>query len=117
MRFLAAYLINAGSLLLLAWLLPAIRLDGFGTALWVALVLGLVNVFIRPVLLVLTLPINLLTLGLFTLLINGFCFWLVARWLGGFALASFADAVLAAFCYSVISWLATSLLLGPEQRA
>ena len=81
-------------------------------------VLGFVNVLIRPVLLLLlTLPVNLLTLGLFTFVINGFCFWLVADWLGGFAVPGFGSAIVAAIVYSVISWLASSLLLGDKAQA
>lgn len=117
MRLIAVWLINAVSLLLLAWLMPSIRVDGFATALWIAFVLGLVNVFIRPLLLLLTLPVNLLTLGLFTFVINGFCFWLVADWLGGFAVPGFGSAIVAAIVYSVISWLASSLLLGDKAQA
>ena len=64
MRLLAAWLINAVALLALPWLLPSIQIASFATALWVALVLGLINTLIRPVLLLLTLPVTLLTLGL-----------------------------------------------------
>jgi len=65
---------------------------------------------IRPVLLVLTLPVNLLTLGLFTFVINGFLFWLAARFLEGFEVRSFGWAILAAIVYSLISWAVGALL-------
>jgi len=112
MAILVGWAINAASLLLLAWLIPAVQVAGFGTALVVALVLGLLNTVIRPVLIVLTLPVNLLTLGLFTFVINGFLFWFAARILEGFAVAGFGWAVLAAFVYSLISWAVSAALFG-----
>ncbi|MGQ5522032.1 phage holin family protein [Chitinimonas sp. PSY-7] len=114
MTLLAVWLINAVSLLLLTYLMPSIQVASFWSALLIAMVLGLVNVLIRPVLLVLTLPVNLLTLGLFTLVINGFCFWLVAEVLQGFSIPGFGTAIVGALVYSVISWLATTLLLGTK---
>ncbi|PHV10961.1 phage holin family protein [Chitinimonas sp. BJB300] len=114
MTLLAVWLINAVSLLLLTYFMPSIQVASFGSALLIALVLGLVNVMLRPVLLLLTLPVNLLTLGLFTFVVNGFCFWLVAEVLKGFTVPSFGVAILGALVYSVISWLATSLLLGKK---
>lgn len=110
MSLIIGWAINAASLLLLAWLMPAVTLAGFGAALVAALVLGLLNTVIRPVLLVLTLPVNLLTLGLFTFVINGFLFWLAARFLEGFEVRSFGWAVLAAIVYSLISWTVSALL-------
>ena len=74
MRLLAVWLINALALLALPWLLPSIHVASFATALWVAVVLGLINALIRPVLLLLTLPVTLLTLGLFIFVINGLMF-------------------------------------------
>ena len=111
MGILIRWAINAASLLL-AWLIPAVQVTGFGTALVVALVLGLLNAVIRPVLIVLTLPVNLLTLGLFTFVINGFLFWFAARILEGFSVSSFGWAILAAIVYSLISWAVSSLLVG-----
>jgi len=110
MSLILVWAINAVSLLLLAWLVPAVQVASFGTALVVALVLGLLNAVIRPILLVLTLPVNLLTLGLFTFVINGFLFWLAARFLEGFSVSSFGWAILAAILYSLISWAVGALL-------
>ena len=112
MGILLGWAINAGVLLLIPYLVPAVHIAGFGTALVVALVLGLLNILIRPVLLLLTLPVNLLTLGLFTFVINGFLFWLAARWLEGFSVDGFWWAVLAAFLYSVITAAVAALLLA-----
>lgn len=111
MRILLGWAINALCLLALPYLLSAVQVRDFVTALVVALVLGLLNTFIRPVLIVLTLPINVLTLGLFTLVINGLLFWLVARWVEGFGVASFGWAVVAAVVYSLVSWAVSSLVL------
>ncbi|MFN9772595.1 MAG: phage holin family protein [Burkholderiales bacterium] len=111
MRLLLGWAINAGVLLLLPYLLPAVQVKSFGTALLVALVLGLLNAIVRPILVLLTLPITVLTLGLFLLVINGLMFWLVGRMLDGFEVAGFWWAVLAAVLYSVISAAVSSLLL------
>ena len=112
MRLLALWLINAGALLALPWLLPSIHVASFWTALWVALVLGLINSVIRPVLLLLTLPVTLLTLGLFIFVINGMMFLLAAWLLDGFVVDGIWAGVLGSTIYSVISWLLTKLLLS-----
>ena len=101
-------------LLLLPYVLPAVQVKSFGTALLVALVLGLLNAIVRPVLVLLTLPITVLTLGLFLLVINGLMFWLVGRMLDGFEVAGFWWAVLAAVLYSVISAAVSSVLLRSD---
>ena len=90
----------------------AVSVSGFGAALIAALVLGLLNAVIRPVLILLTLPVNLLTLGLFTFVINGFLFWATAEVLEGFAVRSFGWAVLGAIVYSLVSWVISGLLFG-----
>ena len=111
MRLLLGWAINAGVLLLLPYLRPAVQVEDFWTALLVALVLGLLNAIVRPVLVLLTLPITVLTLGLFLFVINGLTFWLVARMLDGFTVTGFWWAVLAALLYSVISSFVSSVLL------
>ena len=115
MRLLAVWLINALALLALPYILPSIRVDGFVTALWVAVVLGLINAVIRPVLLLLTLPVTLLTLGLFIFVINGLMFLLAAKLLDGFVVDSFMAGVIGSALYSVISWLLTRLLPGASR--
>jgi len=111
-RILIAWAINALCLLALPWLMSSVQVSGFGAALVAALVIGLLNALIRPVLLVLTLPINLLTLGLFTFVLNGLMFWLAARVLEGFSVAGFGSAILASILYSVITWAVSVLVLG-----
>jgi putative membrane protein len=111
MKLLLAWLINAAALMAVAYLLPGIAVASFVTALVAALVLGLVNAVIRPVLILLTLPVTLLTLGLFIFVINGLMFWLVGSFITGFVVAGFWPAVFGAIAYSIISWALSALLL------
>ena len=111
MRVLLVWLINAVALLALKYLLPSISVDSFPAALIAALVLGLINTFIRPLLILLTLPVTLLTLGLFIFVINGLLFWFVGSFVPGFHVAGFWPAVFGAILYSIISWALSALLL------
>ena len=111
-KLLIVWLINALALLALPYVVPGVQVDSFGTALVAALALGLVNTLIRPVLVLLTLPITLVTLGLFVFVINGLLFWFVASFLKGFYVAGFWSAVLGAIVYSLISWAASALVFG-----
>ncbi len=110
MKILLNWAINAGVLLVLPYILSTVHVKDFGTALIVALVLGLLNAIIRPILVVLTLPITVLSLGLFIFVINGLMFWLAARLLDGFSVSGFWWAVLAALLYSVITSAVSSVL-------
>jgi putative membrane protein len=112
MRLLIVWLINAVALFALPYLMSSIRVDSFTTALIAALVLGLVNTLIRPILVLLTLPVTVLTLGLFILVINALLFWMVANFVGGFHVAGFWSALGGAILYSLISWGLSALLLG-----
>jgi putative membrane protein len=87
----------------------------FTAALVAAVVLALVNTVIRPILILLTLPATLLTLGLFIFVINGLLFWLVGTYLEGFDVAGFWTGVLGAILYSIVSWSLSAVLL-PERR-
>ncbi len=111
MSLLATWLINALALLAIPYLINSVKIDSFLTALLVAVVLGFVNTILRPILLLLTLPVTLLSLGLFIFVINGLMFWLVANIVDGFHVAGFWSAVGGALLYSVISWTLTTLLL------
>ena len=117
MRLILVWLINAAAIFLLPYILAAVHIKDFGTAMLVALVIGLLNTVIRPVLFVLTLPVNVLTLGLFTLVLNGLMFWLTSRMVDNFTVTGFWWAVLAAVIYSVISSCISLMLLGEQQRA
>jgi putative membrane protein len=111
MRLLVTWLINAAALMALPYLMHSVTVTNISTALVAALVLGLVNTLIRPVLVLLTLPVTLVSMGLFILVINAFLFWMVAHWIEGFEVAGFWSAFLAAILYSVISWALSTLLL------
>ena len=95
-----------GALVLLAlpYVLPGVQIAGFGRALVAALVLGLINALIRPIVLLLTLPINLLTLGLFTLVVNGVVLMIVAA-VTALNVAGFGAAIVGALILTVISWV------------
>jgi putative membrane protein len=110
-KLLAVWLINAAALVAVAYLMPGITVSSFGAALIAALVLGLVNAFVRPILVLLTLPVTILTLGLFIFVLNGLLFWAVAQWVEGFAVAGFWPAVLGAIVFSIVSWLLSALVL------
>ncbi len=111
MRLLFLWLINTVALFALPHLLESVQVDSLTTALLAALLLGLVNTLVRPILILLTLPVTFLTLGLFIFVMNGLMFWLVADLVQGFQVASFGAAILAAIVYSVISWLLSALLI------
>ena len=116
LTLLARWIVNAAALLLVAYLYPGVHVAGFGTALVAALVLGLVNAVIRPILLILTLPVTILTLGLFLFVINALLFWLAATIVSGFTVSGFGGALLGSILYSIITLL-TSWLLFPRERA
>lgn len=110
MQLIVVWIINALALLVLPYIFDSIRVDGIYTALITALALGLLNTLIRPILILLTLPINILTLGMFTFVINGLLFWFVASFVQGFFVTGFWSAVWGAIVYSVISWALSALL-------
>ena len=103
MGFLLRVLINAAALWVAASLIPGITLADVGSTLLAALVLGLVNAIVRPVLIFLTLPITLLTLGLLIFVLNAFCLWLTSRLVPGFTVHGFVAAFLGALVISVVS--------------
>jgi putative membrane protein len=111
MKLLLVWLINAAALMAVAYLLPGISVASFVTALVAALVLGLVNAVIRPVLVLLTLPATVLTLGLFIFVVNGLLFWFVGSFISGFVVAGFWWGVAGAIAYSIVSWALSALLL------
>jgi putative membrane protein len=110
MNLLIAWLVNTLSLIAVAYLMPSIKVADFTTALIAALVLGLVNAIIRPVLVLLTLPVTLLTLGLFIFVINGLLFWFVGSFVKGFVVEGFWAGFLGAIIFSLISWALSAVL-------
>jgi putative membrane protein len=111
MRILLAWLINAVALVAVAYLVPSITVSSFTSALIAALILGLVNAVIRPVLVLLTLPVTLLTLGLFIFVINGLLFWFVGSFLRGFVVNGFWAGLIGSILFSIVSWLLSALVL------
>ncbi len=110
MTLLLRWLINALALLALAAILPGVVVSGFWSALIAALVLGLVNALVRPVLFILTLPITLLTLGLFTFVLNALMVWLVSSMVKGFDVMGFSSALLVALGLWAVSLLTNALI-------
>jgi putative membrane protein len=93
------WLFNSLVLFALPYVIPGVSVSGFAPALAMALVLGMINAFLRPLLLIFSLPINLLTFGLFTLVVNGFLFWAAARVVSGYSVDGFGAALAAAFVF------------------
>jgi len=108
MYLLLIWILNAIALIAVANFVPGIQVEGFAAALLAAFFLGLVNTLIRPLLIILTLPVTMLTLGLFILCINGFLFWFVGSLLHGFIVDSFWHGVMGAVLYSIFSWALSS---------
>lgn len=116
-RLLLRWGLNALALMALPYIFSAIRIEDFWTALLVALVLGLINALVRPVLFVLTLPITVFTLGLFIFVLNGLLFWAVANLVPGFAVGGFWTAVGGAIVYSIISWVLNSIFADKKSES
>jgi len=114
MRLLLVWLINAVALFALPYVFPWVQVDTFWAALVAALVLGLINALIRPLLVLLTLPVTIVTLGLFIFVINGLLFWAVGSFITGFHVSGFWSGVFGAIVYSLISWLLSSLLFRKD---
>ncbi len=104
MAILINWLLAALAIMVTAYLLPGVQLSGFVPALVTALALGLVNAIIKPVLLLLTLPLNILTLGLFTLVINAALVLLVSKLVSGFQVQSFWWALVFSVVLTVVNW-------------
>ena len=113
------FLIRAAVVALGLWLasqiVPGIEIRSTGSLIAAALLLGIVNAFVRPILVILTLPITLLTLGLFLLVINGLMIELVSHFLTGFVVGGLWPAILSAIVVSITSWLMSGFI-GPQGR-
>ena len=101
MKLIVRWLLLAAALLLVAYLYPGVKVTSFGAAMIAALVLGLLNTVVRPLLVLLTLPVTLLTLGLFLFVINALMFWAAAGVLDGFNVTGFTAALIGSLIYSV----------------
>jgi putative membrane protein len=107
---LLVWILNAVALLIVAYILPGITVASFGSALIAALVLGLLNTVIKPLLILLTLPLTIVTLGLFLLVLNALVFWFAGSVLKGFQVDGFWWAVIGAIVYSIVSTALAGLL-------
>lgn len=110
MKIIFRILIGALALLGVAYLVPGVEVDTFYSALIVSLVLGILNTFIRPILFLLTLPITIITLGLFAFVLNALLFWFAASFLEGFSVSGFIPALFGSLLVSLASTIANKLL-------
>jgi len=111
MYFIIRLLINMVAILIIAYLLPkVIGVDSWMAALVAAFLLGVVNTFIRPLLVLLTLPLTLVTFGVFLLVINGLLLWLVSALVRGFHVHGFWGAVIGSVLISIVSWVLSSFV-------
>ena len=116
MRFLARLLLNGVAIILAAYVLPGLHVTGLVPALIAGIILGFVNAIVRPVLFLLTLPLTLLTLGLFIFVLNALCFALTAALVPGLSVDSFWWALLGALFVSVVSWILNGIVVGEKER-
>lgn len=116
MYLILRWLVSALAVIATAYIVPGVHVANFWTALVAALIIGLINALIRPLLLLLTLPVNILTLGLFTLVINALMFWLASSIVKGFDVANFTAAFLGALVFWLVSWVANALLTTASSK-
>ena len=111
MRFLLRLLLNGVAVLFAAWLIPGVHVDNTATGIIAGIALGLVNAIVRPLLILMTLPLTLVTLGLFIFVVNAICLALAAWLVPGFSIAGFGTAFIGALVISIVSWALNSILV------
>ena len=110
--FLARVIINMVAILIITYLFPGImRVDGFIGALAVSFILGIVNAVIRPILIILTLPLTIFTFGFFLLIINGLMLGLVSYFVPGFYVSGLGGAIIGSILISIVSWVLSVSLI------
>ena len=114
MKLLIGWLLSALALLAVAYLVPGIHVSSFTYALIAAAVIGLANILIKPILLILTLPVTVITLGLFIFVINGLLFWLAGYLLQGFDVKTITAGIIGAIVYSIISWILSAIFVDKK---
>lgn len=114
MKLLIGWLLNALALLAVAYFVPGIHVSDFMSALIAAAVIGLANMLIKPVLLILTLPVTIITLGLFIFVINGLLFWLAGYFLQGFDVKTITAGIIGAIVYSIIAWILSAVVVDKK---
>jgi putative membrane protein len=95
---------------------PGIHVSNLVIALVAAVVIGLANMLIKPILVILTLPVTIITLGLFIFVINGILFWAVGHFLQGFVVDTLKAGIIGAFAYSVISWILSAIIIDKDKK-
>ncbi|MBM3204765.1 phage holin family protein [Candidatus Uhrbacteria bacterium] len=115
MYLLLRLFLNALTVMLVAYLVPGVLIKDFPHAFFAAVVIGLVNALIRPVLRILSLPITIITLGLFTLIINALMFWLASKLSPGFTIVNFSSAFWGGLIFWLVSWVTNGLIRGSKR--
>jgi putative membrane protein len=116
MRLLLKWLLSAAALLAVTYIYSGVQVSSFTSALIAAAVIGLLNMVVRPVLVVLTLPVTIVTLGLFLFVINALMFWTASGLLGGFVVNGFVAALIGSLIYSLLGLLIEAALGGLRKR-
>ena len=115
MKLILKWLFSALALLAVAYLYSGVQVQNYTSALWAAAVIGLLNILVRPLLVILTIPVTVITLGLFLFVINALMFWAAASLLDGFNVSGFGAALIGSIIYSLLS-MAIDALLGQFKR-
>jgi putative membrane protein len=116
MRVLARVFLNGVAIMVAAWFVPGVTVASPGTALIAGVILGVVNVLVKPILVLLTLPLTLVTLGLFLFVVNALCLGATAAVVPGFDIDGFWAAVFGALIVSVVSWILNGVFLDPVRH-
>ena len=116
MRLLLRWLLSAAALLVVTYLYSGVQVSSFTSALIAAAVIGLLNMIVRPVLVVLTLPVTIVTFGLFLFVINALMFWAASGLLGGFVVKGFVAALIGSLIYSLLRLIIEAALGGFTKR-
>lgn len=112
LELIITWLLSAVTLMLVGALLPGVQIRDFKAALWAAVIIGLINTLLRPVLFWLTIPLTLLTLGAFYLALNGLLFWMAGSFSRGFRVSGFWAGLFGAILYGIINWALTGMVHG-----
>jgi putative membrane protein len=110
MKLITRWLLLAAALIFVTYLYDGVTLNGYQAALIAAFVIGLLNIFVKPLLVILTLPVTVITVGLFLFVINALMFWAAASVLDGFSVTGFKAALIGSLMYSVLSYLINTAL-------
>ena len=113
-KLLISWILNGLALIGVAYIVPNIHVDSFTAALIAAAIIGLANILIKPILVILTLPVTILTLGLFIFVINVLLFWAVGNFLNGFTVNTVLAGIIGALVYSLISWVLSAIVLDKD---